>query len=132
MGAFVALRYQTDYGEAMGLVLDSPYLSLEDLIVKAIKNKIHLPEFVAKEALRISKPHLASKLGFNIECLNGLIQLKNCKHTPVVFVCSKDDELCGKATETIYENYPGRKKLLYTDRLHNESREQELLRSCFI
>lgn len=48
MGAFIALRYQTTFGNTNGLVLDSPYLSLVDLIVKTLKNNIHFPEFILR------------------------------------------------------------------------------------
>jgi pimeloyl-ACP methyl ester carboxylesterase len=34
MGAFVALRYQIEFGKASGLILDSSYISLQELIVK--------------------------------------------------------------------------------------------------
>lgn len=46
MGAFVALRSQIEFGGGHALVLDSPYLSLEDLITKTVEGNSIVPGFV--------------------------------------------------------------------------------------
>lgn len=131
MGAFIALRYQIKYGEADGLILDSPYLSLEDLIMKSLKEWTHLPQFVINEVLTLYKPRLRELLGFDIAALDVLRDIRRCQGTPVVFICSKNDPTCGEATEVLYEQYPGRKSLEYTDRQHHELREESVLQCCF-
>lgn len=65
MGAVSALLYQNQYKDADGLILDSPFHSLYDLLISQFSNITNLPKCIGQSVLFICKGILNKYLRYN-------------------------------------------------------------------
>jgi len=67
MGAVSALLYENKYKDVDGLVLDSPFHSLQDLLIGQFTNITNLPNLIGKTVLFFGKSYLKNYLRYDIE-----------------------------------------------------------------
>jgi pimeloyl-ACP methyl ester carboxylesterase len=70
MGAVSSLLYEHKYKDVEGLILDSPFHSLKDLLIGQFTNITNLPNLIGKTVLFFGKSYLESYLRYDIEEMN--------------------------------------------------------------
>ena len=122
MGAVTALLYGYTDPSIAGLVLDSAFASLKILINELAKQRISLPNFVLKQALKLVKDTVKEKAGFCLDDIEPINYAKNC-YIPAYFCHAKNDSFVNiHHCKELYQIYAGDKKVVYVKGNHNTPR----------
>ena len=73
MGAVTAIMYGDRDPSIAGMVLDSAFASLKELIEELVKERVNLPNFIVNQATKLVKSTIMKKAKFNLD----EIELKN-------------------------------------------------------
>lgn len=132
MGASVALMLTENKKDRIKCVIaDSPFLELKMLCKEIAGKQLKILTLFFEFAWEKIKGEILRIHGYDIDKINILGQIKkSC--TPVLIICSKEDELIGKHHgEKIFREYKGEKKeILFIKGKHNEIRENDVLDKC--
>ncbi|XVE87589.1 hypothetical protein DITRI_Ditri19aG0000300 [Diplodiscus trichospermus] len=125
MGAVTSLLYGAEDPSIAGMVLDSAFSNLFDLMMELVDvYKIRLPKFTVKMAVQYMRRIIQKKAKFNIMDLNCL------KVAPKTFIpalfghASEDKFIHPHHSDLIFESYAGDKNIIKFDGDHNSSRPQ--------
>ena len=122
MGAATALMYSTKDLSIAGLVLDSPFSSLKTLINELAKDRVALPNFVVKQALKWIKETIKEKAEFNLDDVEPIEYANKC-FIPAYFCHSKGDTFVNiHHCKDLYNLYAGDKNIVYVKGNHNSER----------
>lgn len=125
MGAVTCLLYGAEDPSIAGMVLDSAFSNLFDLMMELVDvYKIRLPKFTVKVAVQYMRRVIMKKAKFDIMNLNCL---KAAPKTfiPALFGHAKDDKFIQPHhSELIFSSYAGDKNIVKFDGDHNSSRPQ--------
>ena len=122
MGAATALMYSTKDLSIAGLVLDSPFSSLKSLINELAKDRVNLPDFVVKQAIKWIKETIKEKAGFNLDDVEPKDYAPKC-FIPAYFCHSKEDTFVNiHHCKDLYNLYAGDKNIVYVKGNHNSER----------
>ena len=122
MGAATALMYATKDLSIAGLVLDSPFSSLKNLINELAKDRVALPDFVVKQALKWIKETIKEKADFNLDDVEPIEYANKC-FIPAYFCHSKGDTFVNiHHCKDLYNLYAGDKNIVYVKGNHNSER----------
>ena len=122
MGAVTALMYGSKDLSIAGLVLDSPFSSLKILIDELARDKVSLPDFIIKQALKWIKEIIKEKADFNLDDIEPKKYAEKC-YMPVYFCHSKKDTFVNiHHCKDLYNLYKGDKNIVYVKGNHNSER----------
>ncbi|XP_048236119.1 uncharacterized protein LOC8283332 isoform X2 [Ricinus communis] len=125
MGAVTSLLYGAEDPSIAGMVLDSAFSNLFDLMMELVDvYKIRLPKFTVKMAVQYMRRVIQKKAKFDIMDLNCL------KVAPKTFIptlfghASEDKFIQSHHSDLIFKSYAGDKNMIKFDGDHNSSRPQ--------
>ncbi|KAG5242281.1 hypothetical protein OIU77_029390 [Salix suchowensis] len=125
MGAVTSLLYGAEDPSIAGMVLDSAFANLFDLMMELVDvYKIRLPKFTIKMAVQYMRWVIQKKAKFDIMDLNCL------KVAPKTFIpalfghASEDKFIQPHHADLIFDSYAGDKNMIKFDGDHNSSRPQ--------
>ncbi|KAJ8562638.1 hypothetical protein K7X08_031090 [Anisodus acutangulus] len=125
MGAVTSLLYGAADPSIAGMVLDSAFSNLFDLMMELVDvYKIRLPKFTIKVAVQYMRRVIQKKAKFDIMKLNCL-QVAPKTYIPALFGHAKDDKFVQPHhSDLIYKSYAGDKNIIKFDGDHNSARPQ--------
>lgn len=125
MGAVTSLMYGAEDPSIAGMVLDSPFSNLVDLMMELVDTyKYPLPKFTVKLAIQHMRKIVKRKASFDIMDLDTIQVAKQC-FVPALFGhATEDDFILPHHSDKIYESYIGDKNIIKFDGDHNSPRPQ--------
>lgn len=125
MGAVTSLMYGAEDPSIAGMVLDSPFSDLVDLMMELVDTyKIRLPKFTVKFAIQFMRRAILKKAKFDIVELNTVKVAKSC-FVPVLFGHAIDDDFIQPHhSDRIFDAYVGDKNIIKFEGDHNSPRPQ--------
>ncbi|PNT14411.1 hypothetical protein POPTR_010G029200v4 [Populus trichocarpa] len=125
MGAVTSLMYGAEDPSIAGMVLDSPFSDLVDLMMELVETyKFRLPKFTVKFAIQYMRKSIQKKAKFDIMDLNTIKVAKSC-FVPVLFGHAIDDDFIRPHhSQSIFEAYMGDKNIIKFEGDHNSPRPQ--------
>ncbi|KAI3524047.1 hypothetical protein L1887_02661 [Cichorium endivia] len=125
MGAVTSLMYGAEDPSIAGMVLDSPFSDLVDLMMELVDTyKIRLPKFTVKFAIQYMRRAILKKAKFDIVELNT-IKVAKSSFVPVLFGHAIDDDFIHPHhSDRIFEAYMGDKNIIKFEGDHNSPRPQ--------
>ncbi|KDP29023.1 hypothetical protein JCGZ_16412 [Jatropha curcas] len=125
MGAVTCLLYGAEDPSIAGMVLDSAFSNLFDLMMELVDvYKIRLPKFTVKMAVQYMRRIIQKKAKFDIMDLNCL-KVAPKTFIPALFGHASDDKFIqSHHSDLIFKAYAGDKNMIKFDGDHNSSRPQ--------
>ncbi|KAK4439505.1 hypothetical protein Salat_0285400 [Sesamum alatum] len=125
MGAVTSLLYGAEDPSIAGMVLDSAFSNLFNLMLElADVYKIRLPKFTVKMALQYMRRVIQKRAKFDITRLD-CIQVAPKTFIPALFGHAKDDKFIQpRHSDAIFKSYAGDKNIIKFEGDHNSSRPQ--------
>ncbi|XP_070042258.1 uncharacterized protein [Nicotiana tomentosiformis] len=125
MGAVTSLMYGAEDPSIAGMVLDSPFSDLVDLMMELVDTyKIRLPKFTVKFAIQYMRRAVLKKAKFDITELNTIKVAKSC-FVPVLLGHAVDDDFIQPHhSDRVFEAYMGDKDIIIFEGDHNSPRPQ--------
>ncbi|XP_054802898.1 uncharacterized protein LOC129306367 isoform X2 [Prosopis cineraria] len=125
MGAVTSLLYGAEDHSISGMVLDSAFSNLYDLMMELVDvYKIRLPKFTVKMAVQYMRRVIERKAKFDIMDLNCLLVAPKTS-IPVLIGHACDDKFIKpQHSDLIFKSYAGDKNVIKFNGDHNSSRPQ--------
>ncbi|XP_027192254.1 uncharacterized protein [Cicer arietinum] len=125
MGAVTSLLYGAEDPSIAGMVLDSAFSNLYNLMMELVDvYKIRLPKFTVKMAVQYMRRVIEKKAKFDIMKLNCILVAPKT-FIPVLFGHASDEKFIQpRHSDLISESYAGDKNIIKFDGDHNSSRPQ--------
>ncbi|KAF4036920.1 Serine aminopeptidase [Phytophthora infestans] len=136
MGAATALLHADRDPSIAGIVVDSAFASLEQLVEEVVERGrqegLTLPGFLVKIVLKFIRSSVKKRAHFNLRRL-APIDHAPVSFVPALFVAAEHDSfIAPHHSDQIFAAYGGDKNLVKVDGDHNSSRPQFLLDSAAI
>ncbi|XP_021861698.1 uncharacterized protein [Spinacia oleracea] len=125
MGAVTSLLYGSEDPSISGMVIDSAFSNLFDLMMELVDvYKIRLPKFTVKMAVRYMRRVIRRRANFDIKDLNSL-QVASQTFIPALLGHANGDKFIQPHhSDVIFKLYAGDKNIIKFDGDHNSSRPQ--------
>lgn len=125
MGAVTSLLYGSEDPSIAGMILDSPFSNLFDLMMELVDvYKIRLPKFTVKVAVQYMRRVIQKRAGFDIMDLN-VAQIAPKTFIPALFGHATEDAFIQPHhSDTIFKSYAGDKNIIKFEGDHNSARPQ--------
>ncbi|XP_071723371.1 uncharacterized protein [Rutidosis leptorrhynchoides] len=125
MGAVTSLMYGAEDPSIAGMVLDSPFSDLVELMMELVDTyKFRLPKFTVKLAIQYMRKTIQKKAKFDIMDLNTIKVAQSC-FVPALFGhAMEDDFIRPHHSDRILEAYMGDKNIIKFEGDHNSPRPQ--------
>nr|KYP58170.1 Uncharacterized protein yqkD [Cajanus cajan] len=125
MGAVTSLMYGAEDPSIAGMVLDSPFSDLVDLMMELVDTyKVRLPKFTVKFAIQYMRRAIQKKAKFDITDLNTIKVAKSCFVPALLGHAIDDDFIQPHHSDRIFEAYMGDKNIIKFEGDHNSPRPQ--------
>lgn len=125
MGAVTSLMYGADDPSIAGMVLDSPFSDLVDLMMElADTHAFRLPKFTVKLAVQYMRRAIQRKAKFDIVDLNTIKVAKSCFVPALLGHATEDDFIRPHHSDRVFEAYMGDKNIIKFEGDHNSPRPQ--------
>ena len=122
MGAVTAIMYGDRDPTIAGMVLDSAFASLKELIEELVKERVNLPNFILNQATKLVKSTIMKKAKFNLDEIEPKNYAVRC-FIPALFCHAKNDTFVNQHhCKDLSDVYAGDKNVIYVDGNHNSSR----------
>ena len=122
MGAVTAIMYGDRDPSIAGMVLDSAFASLKELIEELVKERVNLPNFILNQATKLVKSTIMKKAKFNLDEIEPKKYAERC-YIPALFCHANNDNFVNKHhCKDLYDIYAGDKNVIYVDGNHNSAR----------
>ena len=122
MGAVTALMYSVTDPTIAGIVLDSPFSSLNLLVKELVKEKISLPDFIISSAISVVKSSVKKRAKFDLNDIEPINFAGSC-FIPALFCSAKDDNFVKPHhSKKLFDVYQGEKNITSVDGDHNSVR----------
>nr|XP_025629999.1 uncharacterized protein LOC112722996 isoform X3 [Arachis hypogaea] len=106
MGAVTSLMYGAEDPSIAGMVLDSPFSDLVDLMMELVDTyKVRLPKFTVKFAIQYMRRAIQKKAKFDITDLNTIKVAKSCFVPALLGHAIDDDFIHPHHSDRIFEAY---------------------------
>ncbi|CAL1352011.1 unnamed protein product [Linum trigynum] len=125
MGAVTSMLYGAEDPSIAGMVLDSAFSNLFDLMMELVDvYKIRLPKFTVKMAVQYMRRVIQKKAKFDIMDLNTL-KVAPKTFIPALFGHASDDKFIqSHHSDIIFKSFAGDKNMIKFNGDHNSSRPQ--------
>ncbi|CAI8590761.1 unnamed protein product [Vicia faba] len=125
MGAVTSLMYAAEDPSIAGMVLDSPFSDLVDLMMELVDTyRFRLPKFTVKYAIQYMRRTIQKKAKFDIMDLNTIKAAKSCYVPALLGHGIDDDFIHPRHSDRILEAYMGDRNTIKFDGDHNSPRPQ--------
>ncbi|XP_038874773.1 uncharacterized protein LOC120067303 [Benincasa hispida] len=125
MGAVTSLMYGAEDPSIAGMVLDSPFSDLVELMMELVETyKFRLPKFTVKFAIQYMRRAILKKAKFDIMDLNTIKVAKSCFVPVLIGHAIDDDFIRPHHSDQIFDAYVGDKNVIKFDGDHNSPRPQ--------
>ncbi|KAK4283616.1 hypothetical protein QN277_000549 [Acacia crassicarpa] len=125
MGAVTSLMYGAEDPSIAGMVLDSPFSDLVDLMMELVDTyRVRLPKFTVKFAIQYMRKAIQKKAKFDITDLKTIKVAKNCFVPALLGHAIDDDFIQPHHSDRIFEAYMGDKNIIKFEGDHNSPRPQ--------
>ncbi|KAF5950880.1 hypothetical protein HYC85_012873 [Camellia sinensis] len=125
MGAVTSLMYGAEDPSIAGMVLDSPFSDLVDLMMELVDTfKVRLPKFTVKFAIQYMRRAIQKKAKFDIMDLNTIKVAKSCFVPVLLGHATADDFIQPHHSDRIFDAYVGDKNIIKFEGDHNSPRPQ--------
>jgi len=126
MGAATSLMYGSDDQQISAIVADSPFTSLEDIIIDLVLNvRKWIPLVLIGMATDVMRKSIQKKAGFDIKRNCPIEYVKRSKVPVLLAHADGDNFIKPKHSEKLFENYlGGDKNLINFDGDHNTQRPE--------
>ncbi|RDY09434.1 yqkD, partial [Mucuna pruriens] len=127
MGAVTSLMYGAEDPSIAGMVLDSPFSDLVDLMMELVDTyRVRLPKFTVsvKFAIQYMRKTIQKKAKFDIMDLNTVKVAKSCFVPALLGHAIDDDFIRPHHSDRILEAYMGDKSIIKFEGDHNSQRPQ--------
>ncbi|XP_068661658.1 uncharacterized protein [Aristolochia californica] len=125
MGSVTCLMYGAEDPSIAGMVLDSPFSNLVDLMMELVDTyKVRLPKFTVKFAIQYMRKVIQKKAKFDIMDLNAMLVAKSCFVPVLLGHATDDDFIQPHHSDRIFDSYVGDKNIIKFDGDHNSPRPQ--------
>ncbi|XP_012567987.1 uncharacterized protein [Cicer arietinum] len=125
MGAVTSLMYGAEDPSIAGMVLDSPFSDLVDLMMELVDTyRFRLPKFTVKFAIQYMRRTIQKKAKFDIMDLNTIKAAKSCFVPALLGHGIDDDFIRPHHSDRILEAYMGDRNIIKFDGDHNSPRPQ--------
>ncbi|KAK9156467.1 hypothetical protein Sjap_003947 [Stephania japonica] len=125
MGAVTSLLYGAEDPSIAGMVLDSAFSNLFDLMMELVDvYKIRLPKFTVKMAVQYMRRVIQKKAKFDIMNLNCIKAAPKTFITALFGHASEDIFIQPHHSDLIFKSYAGDKNIIKFDGDHNSPRPQ--------
>ncbi|CAL8472078.1 g11620 [Coccomyxa elongata] len=133
MGAVTALLYSQRDPSIAGVIVDSPFSKLKDLMVELTEEqKLPIPRAFMRMALSMMKRSVKKRANFNIDDVSP-IDVVGQSFIPALFGHSESDSFISKAhSQKLHKAYAGDKNLIMFEGDHNSHRPQFFYASALI
>lgn len=136
MGAATALLHADRDPTIAGIVVDSAFTNLEQLVQEIVergrKEGYTIPGFAVKIVMRFIRSSVQKRANFDIKCLSP-IEHASISFVPALFIAAKGDEfIAPHHSDQIYAQYAGDKNIVKVKGDHNTVRPHFLLDSAGI
>eukprot|EP00963_Diacronema_lutheri_P014280 scaffold2859_cov349-Pavlova_lutheri.AAC.17 len=123
MGAVTCMLYAERDPSIAGMVVDSPFSRLTDLMVEICSTQqMRLPKFMARLGVKMLKKSIKKRAKLNIATVDPLCKVGS-SFVPVLFGHGQGDDFIPKHhSERLYDGYAGDKNLIIFDGGHNSVR----------
>ena len=122
MGAVTAIMYGDRDPSVAGMVLDSAFASLKELIEELVKSRVKLPEFILNQAVKLVKSTINKKAKFNLDEIEPKKYAVRC-FIPALFCHANGDNFVDKHhCKDLSDVYAGDKNVVYVEGNHNSTR----------
>jgi len=122
MGAVTAIMYGDRDPSVAGMVLDSAFASLKELIEELVKSRVKLPEFILNQATKLVKSTISKKAKFNLDEIEPKKYAVRC-FIPALFCHAKNDTFVDQHhCKDLSDVYAGDKNVVYVEGNHNSTR----------
>lgn len=123
MGAVTCLLYGAEDPSIAGMVLDSPFSNLMDLMMELVDvYKVRLPKFTLKVAIQYMRKVIQKKARFDILDLDA-VQIAKKSFIPALFGHATEDSFIQPHhSDVIYKAYMGDKNIIKFEGDHNSPR----------
>ena len=121
MGAVTAIMYGYRDPSVAGMVLDSPFASLKELIEELVKSRVKLPEFILNQAVKLVKSTINNKAKFNLDEIEPKKYAVTC-FIPALFCHAKNDNFVDPHhCRDLSDVYAGDKNVVFVEGNHNSA-----------
>ncbi|XP_028758556.1 uncharacterized protein LOC114717548 isoform X1 [Neltuma alba] len=125
MGAVTSLLFGAEDNSISGMVLDSAFSNLYDLMMELVDvYKIRLPKFTVKMAVQYMRRVIEKKAKFDIMDLNCLLVAPKTSIPVLIGHASDDKFIKPHHSDLIFKSYAGDKNVIKFNGDHNSSRPQ--------
>ncbi|XP_028556399.1 uncharacterized protein LOC110114100 isoform X3 [Dendrobium catenatum] len=125
MGAVTSLMYGAEDPSIAGMVLDSPFSNLVELMMELVDTyKYPLPKFTVKLAIQHMRKIIKRKANFDIMDLDAIQPAKCCFVPALLGHATDDDFIQPHHSDRIHDAYAGDKNIIKFDGDHNSPRPQ--------
>ncbi|TMW55203.1 hypothetical protein Poli38472_013094 [Pythium oligandrum] len=136
MGAATALLHADRDPSIAGIVVDSAFTNLEQLVLEIVergrREGLTIPGFLVKIVMKFIRSSVQKRVNFDIKKLSP-IEHASISFIPALFVAAKgDDFIAPHHSEQIFAEYAGDKNIVQVAGDHNSVRPQFLLDSAGI
>ena len=132
MGAATSLFHGARDPSIAAMVLDSPFVSLQQLSEELCKQYSKVPLFVARFIFRFLRKTIKKKAQFDISRIRPIEAAEKC-YIPALFVVAKSDDFVRPLHgEKLFKVYPGDKNIVRVEGDHNSDRPSFMFDSVSI
>lgn len=133
MGAVTALMYSQRDPSIAGVVMDSPFARLTELMVELVdEQKVPIPKAFMRVALGMMRRSVRKRAGFNIDDVAPLNRVSQC-HIPALFGHATEDTFVSKThSQRLHDAYAGEKDFITFKGDHNSVRPSQFYSSALI
>lgn len=123
MGAVTSIFYAArDPSSIAGMVLDSPFSSLNELTLELAKTYSKIPLVIAKVVKKFIRKSILTRTGMDIDKLNPIDHVSSCFIPSLFIVANGDDFVRPHHGKKLFEAYAGDKNILKVEGDHNSER----------
>jgi hypothetical protein len=132
MGAVTALLYADQDPCIGGMVLDSPFLSLNLIAEQELEKRKNIPGFIKSAAISHIRKSILSRAKFDVNDINTIEHVSQT-FIPCIFCRGQNDDFIPEVhLSTLFSAYPGDKKQVVFSGNHNSKRPSFFLDSVAI
>ncbi|KAL9647671.1 hypothetical protein ABK040_015160 [Willaertia magna] len=123
MGAATSILYSAIDSTIAGIVVDSPFTSLEDVAMELVSSyQTWLPKKMIKMGINLVRRSIINKAGFDIRACSPISEVSS-GFVPVLFCHAENDDFIKiHHSERLYEAYAGDKNMIRFEGDHNSVR----------
>jgi alpha-beta hydrolase superfamily lysophospholipase len=132
MGAVTSLLHGDRDPSIAGMILDSPFSCMKDLVSELAKKYTKIPNFLVSAALKMVKSTIKSKANFDIYDLTPITHVGECFIPALFATATGDDFILPHHSEKLHAAYAGDKNLVKFEGDHNSPRPDFFFNSVVI